>query len=59
MTPSRFDKPRLANGGSFAAVVPLPMRWARAKTWAKRSRAGLLDGEFFRRMRTLERQNRG
>ena len=45
--------------GAFAAVVPLPRRWARAKTWATRSQTGLLDSETLVRMRHMERMNRG
>jgi hypothetical protein len=50
-TPSR--------GGSFAAIIPLPMRWARAKTWAARSRIEHPNGNALARMRSFEKQNRG
>lgn len=51
--------PRNGPSGSFAAVVPLPRRWARAKSWAERSRVARLDSNALSRMRKLELQNRG
>lgn len=52
-------RPSSPSGGAFAPIVPLPRRWARAKTWAARAQAGLLDGETLIRMRRMERMNRG
>jgi hypothetical protein len=48
-----------SRSGSYAAVIPLPMRWARAKTWATRSRVEYPNGTALSRMRLLEKQNRG
>lgn len=48
-----------SNTGAFAAVVPLPRRFARAKVWSRRALAGKLDTSIMRLMRTMERANRG
>lgn len=52
-------QPRTSQTGTFAAVVPLPRRWARAKNWAERSRVARLDSDALHHMRRLELQNRG
>jgi hypothetical protein len=45
--------------GTFAAVVPLPMRFARAKHWSRRALAGKFDAAILRAMRLMERANQG
>jgi hypothetical protein len=45
--------------GAYAAVIPLPRRFARAKSWSRRALAGKLDTSIMRWMRTMERANRG
>jgi hypothetical protein len=39
--------------------IPLPRRWARAKAWSSRSRAGLVDVDNIKLMLSAERANRG
>lgn len=45
--------------GTFSPVVPLPMRWARARTWARRARVRLPDPQLLTMMRHHERANCG
>jgi len=45
--------------GAFAPIIPLPRRWARAKTWARRVHTGPLNSETLLHMRQMERLNRG
>ena len=59
VTPGQPRATQSGGFGAFAAVVPLPRRWARAKNWAERSRVSRLDGNALHRMRQLELQNRG
>ena len=51
------SRPRSVSG--FAPVLPLPKRWARAKSWQERARIQRLDGVALARMRQFERLNRG
>ena len=59
---TRGEAPRETSStasGAFAAVIPLPRRFARAKVWSSRALAGKLDASVMRLMRSMERANRG
>lgn len=58
-SPSRESPLHPVCSGTFAPVVPLPMRWGRARAWARRARVRVADAVLIARMRRLERLNLG
>lgn len=56
---ARASLPGPTAGGLRAGTIPLPRRFARAKAWSARSRAGHVSVDTIKLMLSAERANRG